>query len=95
MMYERKINLSKQTKIPHHTGGWNFVLKVLSQFHCDYGIFADDIADITFGNSYEYYWKSQWPFYPPTPINKDILDAIKIDFYTSPDNEALRSKQRN
>jgi hypothetical protein len=54
MNYEKKINLSKQTKIPHHTGGWNFVLKILSEFHSEEGIFVDDLADISFGNSYEY-----------------------------------------
>lgn len=54
MQYQRKINLTKQTIIPHHIGGWNFVLKILNEFHCDDGTYLDDIADITFGNSYEY-----------------------------------------
>lgn len=54
MIYQKKINLSKQTKIPHHTGGWNFVLKILDEFHTESGIYVDDLADITFGNSYEY-----------------------------------------
>jgi hypothetical protein len=54
MEYQKKINLSKQTKIPHHIGGWNYVLKILNEFHCNDGVFTDDIADMTFGNSYEY-----------------------------------------
>src|ERR1035437_34679 len=52
--YQKKINLSKKTNIPHHTGGWNFVLKILDEFHTEDGIYVDDLADITFGNSYEY-----------------------------------------
>lgn len=76
MKYQRKINLSNKTRIPHHTGGWNFVLEILDEFHCEDGIYVDDLADITFGNSYEYNmykkiipYKLNWIAFFHHPIN--------------------------
>jgi hypothetical protein len=76
MKYQKKIDLSKKTNIPHHTGGWNFVLKILDNFHSGEGIFVDDLADITFGNSYEYSiykkiipYKVNWVAFFHHPLN--------------------------
>jgi hypothetical protein len=76
MKYIKKINLSKKTNIPHHTSGWNFVLDLLNKFHSSEGVFLDDIADITFGNNYEYNlykkiipYKFNWVAFFHHPLN--------------------------
>jgi len=76
MEFQKKINLAKQTHIPHHNGGWNLVLKLLNTFHSEDGIFTDDIADMTFGNNYEYYasnkmipYKQHWIGFFHHPVN--------------------------
>jgi hypothetical protein len=76
MKYQKKIDVSKKTNIPHHTGGWNFVLKILDNFHSGEGVFVDDLADITFGNSYEYSmykkiipYKVSWVAFFHHPLN--------------------------
>lgn len=76
MKYQKKIDLSKKTVIPHHSGGWNFVLKILDEFHSEDGVYVDDLADITFGNSYEYSiykkiipYKVNWVAFFHHPLN--------------------------